>query len=123
MLIIPTPAQNSLGTSTAMIITAGEYVAQALTVTNNGVALNITGYSAKMRINLSTPLDLTTGNGGIILTTPASGILTINIPVATSVAMAPGSYPYDLWIEDASGHPTQLLAGNFVVNAAVTPLP
>jgi len=112
---------------TNIIIIAGETVAQGVPIAQlNGTVstpINLTGYTAKMLINASTPLLLNTQNAGLTIPTPTNGIVIINITSAQSVALTPGSYSYDLFIVSASGVETAILAGTFTVALNNSPVP
>lgn len=91
----------------------------------NGNAINLTGYSADMRIKsaagASTTLhESSTANGEITLSTNGTGSITILIAAATTAAFNWLSAVYDLKMTDGSGNIIYLVAGAAVLNAQVT---
>jgi hypothetical protein len=118
-MLVNTQGNANTGFLTTLSLPQGETVAQSVTVQNT----NLTGYTLKMRINFSTPLDLTTNNGGITLPDAANGLAQINITDSATADFAPGSYPYDLWMISPSGIATRLLNGSFIVQPQITPIP
>lgn len=106
-------------------IEQGATFTRQMTVTQNGSAWNITGYTVRMQIRsdpASSTIILTcsTGSDGrIVLTTPASGIFTITISAATTATLTAGEYVYDLELESASVV-TRLLEGRCMISAEVT---
>jgi len=89
----------------------------------NNLAVNLTGYTADMQVrNVSNNLivELSTGNGKIVIT-PTTGTITLTLTAAqTSVGALPaGSYTYALNLTDNSGNVYQILQGAFVVTTSV----
>ena len=111
------------GSALNMSIVAGDTVASQVTFSSGGVAMNLTGYSAKMRIGFQSPVDLNAGNGGITIPTPTGGIIQINITSTASAAFTAGQYPYDLWLVSGSGAETAYLGGTFTVKQNISPVP
>jgi hypothetical protein len=91
-------------------------------VDDDNVAINITGYSARMHVretvtSTSTVIALTSSSG--ITITGATG--TLDIVIAKSVTKdLVGPYVYDLEIESGSGVVDRLLQGSVTVNPEVT---
>jgi hypothetical protein len=89
---------------------------------DDDVAINLTGYSARMHIredvtSEDTVLELTSSSG--ITITPATG--TLDIVIAKSVTKdLVGPYVYDLEIESGAGVVDRLLQGSVTVNPEVT---
>ena len=91
----------------------------------NGVPIDLSGSEIKMTIGFPVPLLLTTGNGYISIVNAAYGQFSVNITSTETAAFAPGTYPYDLWIEPSSSPPveTQYITGYITVAASVTEVP
>lgn len=90
----------------------------------NGVAVDLTDYTAKMQVRTSPSdpsvlVELSTVNGRITLT-PASGRITLTLFASTTTSLTPGQYVYDLELTAPDGTVTRLLQGGFVVIAQVT---
>ena len=106
--------------------TTGDVVAMAFTGTNSDATpLNLSGAIIKMTIGFDTPLELTTFNGGIIVTDAANGKFTVNMSSNMTALFIPGAYPYDLWIQPQLSPPveTQYITGDIYVNQSVTVVP
>jgi hypothetical protein len=96
-------------------------------VTNpDGTAKNITGWTFKFTVKKSiddaigaAKFQKTTGGGGIVLTTPASGILDVSVAAADTQALA-GRHYYDLQGRDAGGLIGTQRIASFVVLKNVT---
>lgn len=96
---------------------------RTLTYRIDGVAVNLTSYSARMQVRQnafaqSTVVSLTSGNG--ITLGGAAGTITIAISATSTSSIPAGAYVYDLEIESAGGEVTRLLEGKFVVTPEVT---
>lgn len=105
-------------------IQQGETWTRQITWDIDGTAVNITGYTGRMYLkrdytDTATAFELTTGNGRITLTTPASGIFTLSIS-STSTDTLSGEYVYDLEMESGGGVVTVLLRGSISVLPSVT---
>lgn len=116
---------DALGPVVNINMTAGETLNTQFTF---GGPLNVTGYSFKATIKSpppasSTLAELTTGNGLITLTMPASGIINFDVPSATTAAWAPGTYQWDMWMVDTGGNETRLWHGLWTVAANISPVP
>ena len=88
-----------------------------------GVVVDLTGYTARMqlrrKINSETvDKSLTTENGGILITAPLTGVVTIFMS-ATDTALLSGVYVYDLELVNA-GVVKRLLQGMITVDPEVT---
>lgn len=89
----------------------------------NGNRVNLTGYSADMKIKPSPGSstvyhESSTTNGEITLN--ANGLITIIIAAATTAALNWISAFYDLKMTDGSGNVIYLVAGAAYLNAQVT---
>ena len=103
---------------------AGADYDKTFTVTQNGSAINWTGYTARMQVRDSsdataTLLSLTTGGSGITLGGTA-GTIAVVITSTQSAAIASGAYAYDLELVSSGNQVTRLLQGSFIVSGNVT---
>lgn len=90
---------------------------------SNGVARNLTGYTAKLHIkkskaDASTVLELTEASGLAI--NAAAGLITVTITDEQTTAMTWESGVYDLKITSAGGDAERILEGGVVVSEQVT---
>ena len=96
---------------------------QTFTVTQNGTALNFTGYTARMQVREaadSTAYLLSLTNGSGITLGGTAGTIAVAISNAQSSAISAGSYAYDLELVAGAGTITRLLQGGFTVSGNVT---
>jgi hypothetical protein len=89
---------------------------KTFTVTEAGVALNLTGYSSAMQVrsaadSTATLLSLTSGSG--ITLGGTAGTILVEITAAQSSAIPAGSFAYDLELTSGAGVVTRLLQGAF----------
>ncbi len=96
---------------------------KTFTVTQNGTAINWSGYTAQMQVRESSDatsplLSLTNGSG--ITLGGTAGTITVAITNAQSSAINAGSFSYDLELTSSGGSITRLLQGSFNVVANVT---
>jgi hypothetical protein len=90
----------------------------------NGVAVDLTGYAARMQVRRGvevpdTLLSLTSAGGGIVLG-GAAGSIAISVPASVTQTLDPGSAVYDLEMESPSGFVTRLLQGRVIISPEVT---
>lgn len=91
---------------------------------DNGTAIDLTGYTAKMEIRdmpggtvFST---LTSSPAAGITITAATGEIDFALTAAQSAALTFGRGQYDIKITSSGGTVTYLLKGDFIVDARVT---
>ena len=89
-----------------------------------GVAVNLTGYTAKMQVRKSASsdevlLEMSTVNGKIQLT-PATGTVTLVFSAATTAALDWRRGKYDLELTSADGTVTRLIEGEITVSREIT---
>lgn len=89
-----------------------------------GVAVNLTGYTAKMQVRKSASsdevlLEMSTVNGKIQLT-PATGAVTLVFSAATTAAFDWRRGKYDLELTSADGIVTRLIEGEITVSREIT---
>lgn len=90
----------------------------------DGNYVNLTGYSAEMKVknspsSVSTIIELSTANGRITMGT-TDGKITLNLTAAETTALTPGQYVYDLELTAPNTTVTRLLEGGFIVYDGVT---
>lgn len=96
---------------------------RTFTITQNGTALNLSGYTSAMQVReaadaTATLLSLTSGSG--ITLGGTAGTIAVLITATQSSAIPAGSYAYDLEITSNGGEVTRLLQGGFTVSGNVT---
>lgn len=95
---------------------------RTLTWKIDGLAVNLTGYTARMQVRAdygaAVALNLASGTG-ITLGGAAGTIAVVITPVQTA-ALAAGNYVYDLELESSTGDVTRLVEGVFTVDPEVT---
>ena len=89
----------------------------------NGVPVDLTGWSAHMQIR-TWPLealaaDLSTSGGGIILGT-TDGTIALTIAAAVTAKIRPGVAKYDLFLTNLTPATSCLLYGDVIVQRGVT---
>lgn len=90
----------------------------------NDVAVNLTGYTARLaaRVDVEdteTVLTLTTENGGITLG-GALGTISLDRTAAQTTLLPAGTYVYDLELVAANATVTRLVQGELNISAEVT---
>jgi hypothetical protein len=96
---------------------------KTFTVTEAGVALNLTGYTSAMQVREAADstaylVSLTSGTG--ITLGGTAGTILVTIGASASSAIPAGSYAYDLELTSGAGVVTRLLQGAFNVVGNVT---
>lgn len=97
----------------------------ALTFTwkdENGTAIDLTGYSAAMKVRPHASSDsviFTAGTSNLTVGT-TSGTIALSVSSTATAALAAGTYAYDLELTSGSSVVTRLLEGKFTVKAEVT---
>jgi len=107
-----------------ILIEQGATYSQVITYKDNGVAVNLTGYTARMQVratleSASTLVELTTANSRIALG-GAAGTITLTIAAADTAALTSGRGVYDLELVSGSGIVTRLLQGVATISRNVT---
>lgn len=101
----------------------GATLDKTFTVTQDGTAVNWTGYTAKLQVRQyvntadAAVLTLTTGSGITALTN--NGKIIIQATAAQTGAITQGNYVYDLELTSGS-YVVRLLQGRFTVDGQVT---
>ena len=91
----------------------------------NDVAVNLTGYSARLQARVDvedteTILSLTTdANGGITLG-GALGTISLDRTATQTAVLQTGEFVYDLELQSGGGQVTRLVQGQLTVSAEVT---
>ena len=107
-----------------ILIEQGATFLQVITYKDAGVAINLTGYTARMQVratleSASTLVELTTANGRIALG-GAAGTISLTISATDSAALTAGRGVYDLELVSGSGIVTRLLQGVATISRNVT---
>jgi hypothetical protein len=107
-----------------ILIEQGATFSQLVTYKDNGVAVNLTGYTARMQVratleSASTLVELTTANSRIALGGTA-GTITLTISATDTAALTSGRGVYDLELVSGSGIVTRLLQGVATISRNVT---
>jgi len=107
-----------------ILIEQGATYSQVITYKEAGVAVNLTGYTARMQVratleSASTLVELTTANSRIALG-GAAGTITLTIAAADTAALTSGRGVYDLELVSGSGIVTRLLQGVATISRNVT---
>ena len=100
-------------------IDQGSDFALQLTIKENAVAKNLTGFSVRGQIRPSTTSSTVSASFTGSIVNATSGILKIEIPNTTTVNMSAGKYVYDTEIYTSSVV-QRLLQGNATVRAEIT---
>jgi hypothetical protein len=107
-----------------ILIEQGATYSQVITYKEAGVAVNLTGYTARMQVratleSASTLVELTTANSRIALGGTA-GTITLTISATDTAALTSGRGVYDLELVSGSGIVTRLLQGVATISRNVT---
>lgn len=107
-----------------LLIEQGATFSQLITYKESGVAVNLTGYTARLQVrstleSASTVVELTTANGRIALG-GAAGTITLTISATDTAALTAGRGVYDLELVSGSGIVTRLLQGVATISRNVT---
>lgn len=91
---------------------------------SNGVAVNLTGYTARMQLRRSVSADevylsLTTVNGGIVID-PLVGKVTVIFKETDTQGVTWAGGVYDLELVDSTGKPMRFIEGEFELSKEVT---
>lgn len=105
-----------------LVADQGATFTQRLTWKVDGNPVNLTSYTARMRVknifkNFEV-LHLTTTSG--ITLGGAAGTIDLNVSAADMTTVVPGKYSYDLELVSAGGVVTRLVKGTFTVTPEVT---
>ena len=107
-----------------ILIEQGATYSQLVTYKESGVAVNLTGYTARMQVrstleSATTVVELTTANGRIALG-GAAGTITLTISATDTASLTAGRGVYDLELVSGSGIVTRLLQGVATISRNVT---
>jgi hypothetical protein len=87
----------------------------------DGLAVNLTGYTADMQvrdINNNLITELSTGNGRAVITA-GLGQIALTLTATQTAALSVGNYNYALNLTDSASNVYQILQGAFILNASV----
>jgi hypothetical protein len=107
-----------------ILIEQGATFSQVITYKDNGVAVNLRGYTARMQVRATLEaatalIELTTANGRIALGGTA-GTITLSISATDTEALTAGRGVYDLELVSGGGIVTRLLQGVATISRNVT---
>lgn len=90
-----------------------------------GVAVNLTGYTARLQArrrpdSATQLLSLTSSPAAGITLGGVAGTITLTLSATATAALHPGCYVYDLELVSAGGEVTRLVEGQWIVKAEVT---
>lgn len=87
---------------------------------------NLTGYTVRIGVADSTgaaaPMHSTYNNSNnpfASITNAAGGVITVNVPIATTVLWAVGTYNYDLVLTSGGGEKEAIMEGTITVKAGI----
>jgi hypothetical protein len=102
----------------------GATFSQTLTWKINKNAVNLTGYSARMKVRAGKTtnpvVSLTSSASGGITLGGSAGTIAILISATSMKSVPSGKYYYDLELESSSGVVTRLVKGTFTVTPEMT---
>ena len=99
----------------------GSTFSRQITVQENGTALNLTGYTARMQMRSTHDSSTIALTYTSTIASPASnGIVNLSATASQSAAIEEGIYVYDLEIESGTGVVTRLMEGKVTVTPEVT---
>jgi hypothetical protein len=107
-----------------ILIEQGATFSESMVYKDQGVAINLTGFTARMQVratleSASTLVELTTANDRIALGGTA-GTITLSISATDTEALTAGRGVYDLELVSGSGIVTRLLQGVATISRNVT---
>lgn len=110
-----TPTTNNL------LVYQGATFDQTFTLTVSGSPVNLTGYTAAMKVRATPAADavLSLTNGSGITLGGAAGTVAVVITATQTTAIPAGQYLYDLKLTSA-GVVTRFIQGTFKVSAEIT---
>ena len=99
----------------------GSTFSRQITVQEDGTALNLTGYTARMQMRSTHDSSTIALTYTSTIASPASnGIVNLSATASQSAAIEEGIYVYDLEIESSGGVVTRLMEGKVTVTPDVT---
>ena len=99
----------------------GSTFSRQITVQEDGTALNLTGYTARMQMRSTHDSSTIALTYTSTIASPASnGIVNLSATATQSAAIEEGIYVYDLEIESSGGVVTRLMEGKVTVTPEVT---
>ena len=107
-----------------ILIEQGATFSQVITYKEAGVAINLTGYTARLQVrstleSATSVVELTTANSRIALG-GAAGTISLTISATDTAALTAGRGVYDLELVSGSGIVTRLLQGVCTISRNVT---
>ena len=106
-----------------MMVAQGGTYQRTFTWTVDAVPVDVSGFAATLTVRTAataaTVVASVSSGAGITLG-GAAGTVAVLIADSVTAAIEPGTYVWDLFLVSGGGETTPLVAGNFVVSAAVT---
>lgn len=110
-----------------IFVEQGATFTRTLTWKINKNVVNLTGYTARLKVRTNSRntvptkilISSLTSSSGITLGGTA-GTIQLTISATQTAALAPGKYSYDLELESAGGEVTRLVKGKFTVDPEET---
>lgn len=98
----------------------GATFSRQLTVQDNGSAMDLTNYSARMQLRSSVESTTVALTVTCAITNATGGIITVSNTATETMGVDAGIYVYDLEIESSAGVVTRLMQGTATITANVT---
>lgn len=110
-----------------MPVYQGAYFSQTFIIKSQatGLAVDVTGWTFRVQVrdnvaDATSLLELTTANGGFVVTNGPAGQVTLKITAAQATALPVGKMHFDVMRTDVNPGPTRLFGGTFKVKQPVT---
>lgn len=121
-MIVLTPTPNSANGQQAVDISMmqGEVMGLSFDIAIDGVPLDLTGATAKFVIQMPSTFEAT-----VTIPLPKTGRVFANATSEQTSSFPPGTYFYELWVEQQLSPPVELqyLTGTFTVNESIAGFP
>ena len=88
--------------------------------TTANAPMNLTGFSGAAKLKKSAQSSTTAATFTVSFPNPTQGQLKISLTAATTSALKPGRYAYDVLLTDTSSMKTRVVEGSAIVTAGVT---
>ena len=117
---------SSIDGKTNYCVFIGDDFRATLTITQNNVAVDVTGYSFKMQIRKCKSSSIivhelnSPAASGIDISQAANGIITLTISSTDTINFAEQNAVYDLFWTDTSGEKKTISQGNFQIIERIT---
>jgi len=111
---------------THFLIEQGATYSQGLTWKINGIPVDVTGYTARLKARYAdlskkpVIISMSTASGQGIALGGSAGTITLSMSATDTANLAPGKYNYDLELVSGGGLVTRLLKGMLIIDAEKT---